>query len=1355
MALNKDTRFTLMAFPQKVDAQGFLHLNFLFIPRNFSPLEHVNTIYNPSNKATAFIKARPNFIARIVNNPDDFPGGTSNIGSSSSLALNYSSTIENIYQILKNAKDDNGKPLYFDIEESYSQAAEHRGPKAVDANQAIKKYLPLSYRQAFNFNGARTKNAVTDDSYSCAMRAREKPKKINIDNKVSWGKVFAHLLRQPTLAEKAGLLYKDIKIKLNANDFKNGGWLYLDLEEGDYFSEQQKSKLSGNDVFIKSYAARIPALTWNSNKVSATNLFAAVLFPVMKKDENPVGNFDDSFIESAIYMDGFAKIVHANQPASQNLLEEEANGMPPQREIGIRLGWDDEQILIWYLRQLAKDPSVDDGSDRLDNPIGISGYHIDVKTINGARITTEWESLNSVRSKGNMILGEEQQSVNLGTYNGELPFQVYPIKEEGEESSGNYWLPMYFANWNSYSMVLPDKTASDLYQNHHTLENAVSISETYQPASQINQLLYGNTYEFRIRLSDLTGGGPSTEENPTKKGISETAKIHFKRYVAPHSLRFKNDSEINISGEETSFDGERLIIQRPILGYPEVVYTGKYQALGQDPIALLHASIQKQLLEIVDENKARVVIGLEDPDVTKVEIKVEVETLMMDNLASETGQENYIPLYTTFRNFEDDFKAELNLDFKYKDFPVLDFYELYSNFESEINTDKTAIILPTNRNLRVSIRAVGNGDSNYWGAINEKNTKFDSRYGKQITLKMRKNNQSEKNLIKGILDPRLIQGIFLQPDPITLPDNTISTQSQLGNIPSILDRLAAQLNVSAGYDPNKLVLTAKKGERVQFWCSNHIRHTLSPDNSSITFSGKNELTNKWLVITNFYIDRDWTWDGLEKLAFKMERKISFSNHPTELEARKEFLKSKIYTALDELSIERTASFQSIQEGEDQKIHRSYTRIIIIDAIDSVPPPSQKPDTILVQYMITPVLKSSIEILDSPLETEPLLLPVAVQPHQIPRVIGSGIAFSPYIANEKYSSTESRKRFLWLEFNEAPEDDRDSLFTRQLFYAPDQLLSNNHPSLFKDVEKEEPPLSLDPEYIRTIIPTTGKDRSGLSAMQQMIKSKDKDRHIYILPLPDGLHGQSPELFGFHTYEFRFGHTDRIWSTAQARFGRRLKLTGLQHPAPTLFCSVQRYQDKIQIQAPYAIAVANGKDVTSKPPRTQIWCLLYAQVRQADGKSFRNILIGEQKLIQIPMNSTTNNSSERYFEQLRSGLQPMAQTDFPITNIHNNLRALGLPEDAPLSVLCVEFFGNITNITQHINGLLYNENIDETIKILEKVDGNPGVTTVIKQCHLDDKETDEKVSFPTSRDLGRFRILRTSPLTEVPSSCCLDC
>jgi hypothetical protein len=130
------------------------------------------------------------------------------------------------------------------------------------------------------------------------------------------------------------------------------------------------------------------------------SVFAAVQFPVLFKkpadivDPVPKGNFDQVFIEASEYDDGFSKIIHAFQPISHNILREESDGFHPTKEVGIRLGWDDEQILIWYIRQMMEDESAGTNK-RLDAPLGVFGYKIDVREKGSA----DWNSLNGVTNK--------------------------------------------------------------------------------------------------------------------------------------------------------------------------------------------------------------------------------------------------------------------------------------------------------------------------------------------------------------------------------------------------------------------------------------------------------------------------------------------------------------------------------------------------------------------------------------------------------------------------------------------------------------------------------------------------------------------------------------------------------------------------------------------------------------------------------------------------------------------------------------------------------------------------------------------------------------------------------------------
>lgn len=71
----------------------------------------------------------------------------------------------------------------------------------------------------------------------------------------------------------------------------------------------------------------------------------------------------------------------------------------------------------------------------------------------------------------------------------------------------------------------------------------------------------------------------------------------------------------------------------------------------------------------------------------------------------------------------------------------------------------------------------------------------------------------------------------------------------------------------------------------------------------------------------------------------------------------------------------------------------------------------------------------------------LRLPVTTPPSQLPRLVSTEIALSPYVAADDYSSTESRSRLLWPEFEQPAFDPQDAYFLRILANAPDPPLTD--------------------------------------------------------------------------------------------------------------------------------------------------------------------------------------------------------------------------------------------------------------------------------------------------------------------------
>jgi len=438
----------------------------------------------------------------------------------------------------------------------------------------------------------------------------------------------------------------------------------------------------------------------------------------------------------------------------------------------------------------------------------------------------------------------------------------------------------------------------------------------------------------------------------------------------------------------------------------------------------------------------------------------------------------------------------------------------------------------------------------------------------------------------------------------------------------------------------------------------------------------------------------------------------------------------------------TAPIQALQNPQ-----RGHTTLLFLDAVEpkselkqaGAPAETRFPDIVELDYDVHPNFSSPPAQSDDQGSLH-IDLPVTTTPAQVPRIASAGLALSQYERSTDYASTQARRRLLWLEMEEPIRDPNDEYFIRFLGYAPDPLLSDDRIETF--TPPEEPPLSIDPELIRIIAPDATDDDAGLSAMVRLERAGNSKVH-FLVPVPPGLNPESPEMFGFFTYELRVGHA-YIWSTAQGRFGRALRATGVQHPAPALFCTCKRPQDDLVVEAAYAIAVQNGKNITADPPRTELWALLYAQVHQADGKDFRNILLDDRKLMLAPrIRGKLENPFGISFVGFENRDAPArGWTRWTRTEIQSALRDLGLPKDAPLSVLCVEMMPTLAALrAPQTKGVAVDKDSLAANLVAERsgYGTSPGVASSAEDVR------------PLSDALGNFRILRTSPLTPVPEVC----
>src|SRR5262249_41563743 len=140
-----------------------------------------------------------------------------------------------------------------------------------------------------------------------------------------------------------------------------------------------------------------------------------------------------------------------------------------------------------------------------------------------------------------------------------------------------------------------------------------------------------------------------------------------------------------------------------------------------------------------------------------------------------------------------------------------------------------------------------------------------------------------------------------------------------------------------------------------------------------------------------------------------------------------------------------------------------------------------------------------------------------------------------------------------------------------------------------------------------------------------------------------------------------------STAQARFGPPLRVTGVQHPAPELVCSLNRDAVSIGVSAPFARPVRDGKPLLLEQPNTQMWFLLYAQAAQIDGGGEkRNIFVGRKR------------------GTVGEGGKTESTAIFPRGLTNAVLVSYGLKPSTPLNAIAVEMLSQNDNVSDPLRG-----------------------------------------------------------------------
>ncbi|HZU91018.1 MAG TPA: hypothetical protein VE993_17335, partial [Stellaceae bacterium] len=178
------TKLVFLPYLQNWDGAA-LHVRLLLIPRG-SPLDPLIA------GAPAFPDA--NFAFEIHLLPG--PGGIPALGGAPTSVVNAPAIAT-------------AAPLFTELQAQFQidPAPPPANPRR--AGTQIRKHLPTSYQTAARFVPGRTLLVSTDDSYACALAVPPPKPFVKLppaDPKVPWGRIIAALLRQPVLAEAAGLI---------------------------------------------------------------------------------------------------------------------------------------------------------------------------------------------------------------------------------------------------------------------------------------------------------------------------------------------------------------------------------------------------------------------------------------------------------------------------------------------------------------------------------------------------------------------------------------------------------------------------------------------------------------------------------------------------------------------------------------------------------------------------------------------------------------------------------------------------------------------------------------------------------------------------------------------------------------------------------------------------------------------------------------------------------------------------------------------------------------------------------------------------------------------------------------------
>ena len=734
--------------------------------------------------------------------------------------------------------------------------------------------IPIA--QSFNFVVRARANARDRRQLSLRHRsaAKQYPAFARAGRIVSWGQVFAEP-DAPAVPrdQRRHDLPDQLHHRRRPTSPRAAGCTSISQPSSDY-----RAQLDADHTFIRRYAARIPRLVAGKPR----HVFAAIQFPVLFKPAPGDADLLRQQLRRAVHRSSrLRRRVRQDRPRRQPVSQRPARGEErrhhPVKDVGISLGWDDEEITDRYIRQLATIRAGRQAHRRAARRVWVRDRRRE--TAEPAAVGVAEPRVRAVSAADGRQSGDGRCGASAHV-DGELPYQVYPVQLDGDKNK----------NLTGCRCISPRGRASHGAarpgrRRHLSSTATAKAAARHQraPARRREQaqhdLLAGarsprrlalrhKIYEFRVPPGDLSGGGPELEPLAERRDRPPRRQVPLQALCRAGRARIDglpaNTDEILFNGHRARHCSGRCSGIRPSCSPANTPTRSSRLKTASDT-------------ELTQSLRARRASASPIPTSSSVEIIVELQTLKMDNLDSVSGRESYIHVLHDDARVPDGRRV-------FED--ALDDRARSTGLQgAEVRRSRRIWAIWASRrrkSMRCRARAAAGSDHppDHPGRLRTASPTttgrrrptrvFNTRYGRTDPVPAACRCARGRNWRCSTPRPKCAASTC---NPIRhscsmATGDSLLLGKEMEQTPDIVQRLAAAARRRESAARRS---SARAGQRVQFGCSQRIRHTLAPDNSSITFASKGDLVQHWLCCIQMSLQRDWTWDGLEDRSFVLER----------------------------------------------------------------------------------------------------------------------------------------------------------------------------------------------------------------------------------------------------------------------------------------------------------------------------------------------------------------------------------------------------------------------------------------------------------------------------------------------------